>query len=345
MAKSNVGIIAVPIDDIVENEVALRAVDYESEGYLGLVESIRNDGFNGAITVRPAFNADDGQPLKTEDGERPVYELIDGLHRWNAAKDAGLPTIPCQVKEGLDKEGVMVSQVMMNLHKIDTKPIQFTHQLQRLISFNPTLTIVELSQKIGKSPAFIHGRLALLKLDDSIQKLVDEGKITLSNALPLCKLPKEEQVKFIDLAMTKPPAEFVPEVNKRVKEIKEALKEGREAKPQEFSPMAALQKKADIEAELASLNVVAEVLKTSGAKTAAEGATAALAWALKMDAASVTVQKAKYDERKAAQAAAKKKRALDRAKKKTEEAAEAQAAAEAAIKEEAEASGGGEKTE
>ena len=328
-------IIEVPVGDITENEVALRGVDHESEKYLGLVESIRNVGFNGAITVRQAFNPENGQP-RLVDG-RQIYELIDGLHRWNAAKDAGLETIPCQVKEGLDKEGVMVEQVMMNLHKIDTRPIEFTHQLQRLIAYNPTLTVVELAHKIGKSPTFIHGRLSLLKLHENIQRLVDDGKITLSNALPLCKLPKDEQLGFVDLAMQASPAEFVPEVNKRVKEIREARKAGRDTAPQEFSPTAALQKKADIEAEAETLNVIQQLIDETGATTAAEGAEIALKWALKIDAKSIEIQKAKYDQRMAEKNAAKQKRAVDRAKKKAEEAAAAQATAEAILVAEEEA--------
>lgn len=306
----------VAIDSIRENTVALRAVNREAETYQGLVASIREKGFIGTISVRPMTDPETGASY---------YELVDGLHRWNAAKDAGLTEIPVMVLTDMDKMGVMETQVMMNLHKVDTKPVEFTHQLQRMIALNPTLTITELATKLGKSPAWITGRLALLKLDDNIQKLVDDGKVTLSNAIPLCKLSKEEQAQFIDAAMTMPPAEFAPMVAKRVKEIREARNKGGEAGEVTFSPISAIRKKAEIESAVADVAPVMKVIEKSGASTAAEIVKATIEWVLNLDTDSVANQKAKFEERQAKKKAEAEKRALERAEKKEKEAAAARA--------------------
>lgn len=307
---------SIPVESIRENTVALRAVNREAETYLGLVASIREKGFIGAISVRPMTDPETGAAY---------YELIDGLHRWNAAKDAGLTEIPAMICTDIDKMGVMEQQVMMNLHKVDTKPVEFTHQLQRMIALNPTLTIAELATRLGKSPAWITGRLSLLKLDDTIQKLVDDNKITLSNAIPLCKLSKEEQAQFVDAAMSMPPAEFAPMVAKRVKEIREARKTGEEAGAIEFSPIPTIRKKAEIEAVVADAGPVLAVISKIGASSAEEIVKATIDWVLNLDPDSVANQKAKFDERKAKKDDEAKKRALERAEKKEKEAAAARA--------------------
>jgi len=308
-------IISVSPDTIRENPIALRGVNKESEHYLGLVASMRNQGFLGTIMVRPTID-----PETNED----YYELVDGLHRWNAAKDAGISEIKVEVKK-FNKMECMTTQVMMNLHKIETRPVEFTHQLNRMISMQPNLTQNELAAQLGKSTTWITGRLSLLKLDDAIQSLVDEGKITLSNAIPLCKLPKEEQAAFIQAAMEQSPAQFAPVINKRVKEIREARKEGRDPNGPSFSPIAHFQKKADVESQMEVPNKIMELVAEAGITDPGEIIKMTLKWVLNVDPQSVAVQEAKWQERKDSQEAAKAKRKAEREAKKQAEAAETQA--------------------
>lgn len=303
-------IISLAIDKIRENPVALRAVNRESEQYIGLVASIKEKGFIGAISARKQIDSNTNEEY---------FELIDGLHRWMAARDAGLSEIPVVVM-ALDKMGVMEAQVMMNVHKIDTRPIEFTHQLQRMIIMNPTMTISELASKLGKSTTWITARLGLLKLEENIQKLVDDGKITLSNAFALAKLEKEEQVNFVEQAMTQSPAEFAPAVNARVKEIKDARKAGRESTEPGFQPTAFLQKKSEIETELKSLSTLKQLIAEANITDPVEAASLAIAWVLNLDPKSVAKQQADFEARKAKQKEAAEKRKLERANKKAEEA-------------------------
>lgn len=303
---------SIAVDQIRENAVALRAVNRDSEHYQGIVASIRAKGFVGTISVRP----------QTDDKGVAFFELIDGLHRFNAAKDAGLASIPCTIMPAdMTKEAVLETQIMMNLHKVETRPIEFTHALQRLMAANPAMTLKQLAANIGKSDSWIISRLGLLKLEAEIQKIVDDGKITLSNAFTLAKLPKDEQSAFVERAMTMPPAEFGPTVNARAKEIRDARKAGRDPNAPTFQPVAFLQKKGDIEAEAASLANLRSLISESNAQTAIEGAEIALKWVLNMDARSIAVQQAKHDERIAQAKELAEKRKLDRANKKAQEAA------------------------
>lgn len=315
----------LPIAVIRENPVALRAVNRESEQYQGLVASVREKGFMGAITVCPAKPSGN----ETEADVRGKFEILDGLHRFTAAKDAGLEEIPCQI-EDMSKDQALEWQLMANLHKVDTKPIEFTQQLQRMLANNPTMVISELAAKIGVSTAWIHARLNLLKLHDKVQPLVDDNKIPLSNAFALAKLPVEEQEAFVERAMTQSTAEFTPQVNSRKKELNEARKEGRKAKDEEFTPAATLQKKGDIEIERENKYPVLKALvNESGAKSAMDGVRIAIDWILHLDPKSVAEQKAKWEERKQKAAEAAEKRKAEREANKAKEAADVKAEMEA----------------
>jgi ParB family transcriptional regulator, chromosome partitioning protein len=316
-------LISIPLASIRENPVALRAVNRESESYQGIVDSIRQKGFMGAITVRPREDSESGESY---------YELVDGLHRFNAAKDAGISEINVHIKD-LKDDQVLEAQIMANVHKVETRPVEYSKQLIRILQSNPMLTEAELASKISKSASWIKERLGLLKLPENIGGLVDEGKIKLANAYALAKLPEEEQADFVDRAMTMKPDEFIPLAHQRVKEIRDAKRKGEDAPAKEFQPVSFLQKLVDIKKEDETGEVGKALIKELGIKEPQQAWSLAVKWALHLDPKSVEVQKSKDEQRKAAKAEAKKKRDGERAKKKAAKAQEkAKEAAEEAAK-------------
>jgi ParB family chromosome partitioning protein len=314
--------LTIPIDKIKENPVALRGVNRQAETFIGLVDSIKKIGVLKPINVR---EKDDGS------GE-PHYELIDGLQRFSASCEAGLTEIPAYIVPLQDAE-VLEAQVMANVHKIETKPVEYTRQLQRILGANPTMTITDLAVKLAKNPSWVGQRLGLLKLDPRASALVDSDDITLSNAYALAKLPPEEQINFLDRAQTDTPDVFVPAVTARVKEIREAHRAGKEAKPEEFVPTAHMQKMKDVKAEYDKPEVLIALAKEAGVKSVQEAVQLSLAWVLSLDDRSVEAAKARWAEKKKAreEATAKRKaeRAAEKAKKAAEEAAKAKVDAEA----------------
>jgi ParB/RepB/Spo0J family partition protein len=303
----------INLNQIRENPVALRTVHRQAEDYLGLVESIKEKGFLGAITARKKIDEESGEEY---------FELVDGLHRFSAAKDAGLEKINVDVTN-LDDDKVLEAQIMANIHKIETRPIQYTEQLKRIFARNPLLTEAELAGKLGKSTQWIKERLNLTKITNpTILSLIDEGKIGLANAYALAKLPTEEQADFVDRAMTDAPDEFVPAVHARVKEIREAKRKGKDAEPKEFTPSAFLQKLGDIKAELEAGAVADVLIKQTGTTAAKDAFLLAIKWVLHLDPVSVEDQKAKNEARKQEREDAKKRKAAEKAKKQAEKAAE-----------------------
>jgi len=321
-------IISVALGLVRPNPVALRQVDQKSPAFMGLVESIRI-GFKGAISVRQ----------KKDDAGAVYYELIDGLHRYTAAIAVGMETIPVDICDESDEQ-VLCTQIMMNVHKVDTKPQEYGRQLQRMLDLNPTLTVAELAKRLGHTAQWIEDRLSLDGIaNPEIRKAIDEGKICVANAVGLSRLPDAEQATFLDRAMTQKADEFLPAVKARVKEIRAARQQGKEAGATQFVPVARMRKPSEIRDE-AKIKLAAEALIANcKLKTPFEAFVMAIKWVDHMDPLTVAQEKTDFETREAAAKLAREKKESERAAAKAEKttkaadeaqkaAAEARAAAE-----------------
>jgi ParB family chromosome partitioning protein len=302
----------VPVSAIRENREMLRGCNKQTEEYQNGLASVREKGILTPISVR---DLGDG-----------TFGLIDGLQRWNWAQDAGLPTIPAQITDTAEAE-VLEAQIVANVQRIETKPVEYTKALLKLLAMNPTLTMTELARRLGKGTGWLNDRFHLLKLKDSIQALVNEGKIPLANAYALSKVPTEHQDQFLVNAQTQPTGEFVPAVQKFVKEIKDAARQGRSVDTNAFMVVPHLQKISDIKGELENSKVADILLSNTNTTDPKEAFLLGLKWALHLDPLSIDAAKQKFEARKVEAEAAKKKRAEERAAKKEAEAKQQLAAA------------------
>lgn len=300
----------IQLDAIHEPDEALRKVDRSSEEFQGLVESIRAKGIMNPITVRE---------VNDPETDKKFFSLVDGLQRFTASKDAGRESIPCHVINVEDAE-LIEAQIIANVHKIETKPVEYSKALLKVLQENPLLTRTELANRLAKTTAWISERLGLLKLTDDVGKLVDEEKIGLSNAYALSKLPQEEQSDFVDRAMTMPPQQFTPTVNARVKEIRDAKRKGKDAGPAEFQPVAILRGRSELVIELENHEMCKSLCE--GLNNPQEGFDMAVKWALNLDPDSVEIQKANDEARRAARKEANEKAKIERKRKRAAEAAE-----------------------
>lgn len=301
----------VPVADIIINKESLRGVDPNSEQFLQIVESVRLHGIISSIGVRE---------IKDADGNIK-YGLIDGRQRLAAAQALEHEFIPANVTS-LAEGDVFEAQIIANACKVETKKAEYAQHIMRILLQNPTLTLRELANRLCQSTQWLEQLLSLTKLDENIQKLVDEGKIKLTNAYALAKLPVEEQASFVDRAMTDPPKEFVAAATERAKEINKAKRQGKAPAPTEFAPVPSLKKLSVLKEGMESAKTATLVCEREGCKTPMDGFVAALRWAFNIDKEGTKAQKVKYDEREAKKKAEKDKRAAERAAKKSEEAAE-----------------------
>lgn len=336
----------VKLSQIRVNPVALREVDPEGQQFKELLGSIRSQGVLSSVSLRYK-PGDDGKD----------YELIDGLQRFTAALQIGtgvvdaerkgvfetvtsdggetrqVGLIPANIVERND-EDTLYAQIITNTQRVETKPVEYARGLRRLLGFNPTMTESELAVKLSKSPTWISKQLGLLKLADNIKPLVNEGKVNLSNAYVLAKLPAEEQIQWLTRAQTESPEVFGPAALERVKAIRDANRQGREAGEIQFSPVAHMRKKTDLEGEIKSLSNLRSIANSSnalsgikpdaeGVKAAFErGAALALQWTLNLDPVSVEAQRKSFEEKKQRDADLKARREAEKKAKQDKEAAD-----------------------
>lgn len=317
MASENGKLDMIPVNLIRENPVALRAVNKKSEKYIGLVDSIKQKGILNPIVVREMI---DPETKKT------FYAVIDGLHRYTASLDAGLKEIPCYIKD-LQESEILEAQIIANVHKVETRAAEYAKQLQRILVQNPLLTGSELAAKLGKSPTWLSQILNLNRIkDQKIQELINEGKIKLSNAFFLTKLPEEEMPNFVDRAMTQSPAEFIPTVNQRAKEIKDAKRKGKDVAPEEFVAVPHLRKLKEVKEEKESYKVGTALIQQLNLTTPMDAWKIAVDWMLQVDPKSVEIRKAQDEERKRQKEEEKVKKQQERTAQRAKEAAERAAA-------------------
>ncbi|GAB1485036.1 hypothetical protein MASR2M79_00820 [Aminivibrio sp.] len=148
--------------------------------------------------------------LPVEEG----YELVVGERRLRAAKMAGKKTIPAIVTESAPAEQQLMA-LMENIHRSNLSPLEeaasFRDILQRS-GWNQS----ELAEKLGRSQSSVANKLRLLKLDESVQILLLEGKLSERQARALLPLPPGEQAALALSAVEEILA--VKELEKRVRE-------------------------------------------------------------------------------------------------------------------------------
>lgn len=315
------GLQTVSLDNVRPNAVALRQVDTKNERYNALRDSIRDDGFNGAITGRIMTDVVSGIPY---------IEIIDGLHRYTAAKEVNLSDIKVDVIEA-DQRKVLKYQFIANSARIETKPAEFAKQIKRLMDLDPTVTVSSLAAELKISKQLLEQRLSINGIEsDKIKELIDDGKIKLGNAYALAKLTKEEQEQYADAAITEEPAKFLADVNAIVKARKEAERRGEKAAPITYTPTPHQRKFAEIKQEL---GLEGDSAKKSAAikkyvtpdMTPFEAAELMLKWVLSLDADSVAEAKKAFESKQEKQKAdkeRKEKEALTSTKQKADRALE-----------------------
>jgi ParB family transcriptional regulator, chromosome partitioning protein len=106
----------------------------------------------------------------------PRYQLIAGERRWRAAQRAAMGRVPAVVRDVRDEMALEMTLVE-NLQREDLNPIEQARAFQRLVDeFH--LTQEEVAERTGKDRATIANSVRLLRLEEPIQDLLEEGRLT-----------------------------------------------------------------------------------------------------------------------------------------------------------------------
>ncbi|BBL25383.1 ParB/RepB/Spo0J family partition protein [Comamonas terrigena] len=168
-----------------------------------LADSIKATGVHQPILVRPlpAHRVADEQAwAKTEKRERAQYELIAGEHRWRACQMAGMAEIPAMIRDMTDAEA-LEAQVIENLQRKDVSELEEAEGFQVLMQ-HQGISADQMGAKIGKSRAYVYGRLKILDLCEEGRQALREGKLDYSCGLPIARIPNEQlQLKALQRAI------------------------------------------------------------------------------------------------------------------------------------------------
>lgn len=142
------------------------------------------------------------------------YEIVAGERRWRAAKLAGLKTIPAIEKE-FEESKLQELALIENIQRENLNPIEEAQAYQQLIE-DYGITQEELAGRVAKSRTSVTNSLRLLKLDERVQALVMEGRLSEGHARSLLALQ--------DKAMQQPLAAEILEKQLSVRETERRIK-------------------------------------------------------------------------------------------------------------------------
>ena len=188
---------------------------FDDEKLEELAESIKTFGLLQPILVQK------------RDG---YYEIIAGERRWRAALKAGLKEVPVIIRDYTEKE-ILELSLIENIQRENLNPIEEAQAYKRLMD-EFGLGQAEVAQRVSKSRPAVANSLRLLKLEENVQKMLIDGKISMGHAralLPL-EIPEEQ------LAAAQKVVEKELSVRETEKLVKDLLKTGagkKEIKPEE----------------------------------------------------------------------------------------------------------------
>ena len=201
--------------------------NFDEDALIELAESIKQHGMLQPILVQE---------------RKGYYEIIAGERRWRAAKLAGLKEVPVIIKKFSDQEIVEIA-LIENIQRENLNPIEEAIAYKRLLNeFH--LKQDEVAERVSKSRTAVTNSMRLLKLDERVQQMVIEEKLSTGHARALlaiedlelqyqtaCKVFDESlsvrEVEKLVKAMNTPKKEIKkPEINQAVyDDMSERLKQ------------------------------------------------------------------------------------------------------------------------
>jgi len=178
---------------------------YDGKRLEDMVENVKEHGVVTPIIVRP-----------THDGK---YEILSGHNRANAAKIAGMETIPGLIKEGLSDDEATLLVINLNfnqrgftdlsyrdritaisqLYAITKKQGKRSDLTEEVENEETRSAAEETSSKYDLSPRMIRRYVKLSELNDRIIDMLDDETLPFMAAYEIAFLNQREQQLFSDI--------------------------------------------------------------------------------------------------------------------------------------------------
>jgi ParB family chromosome partitioning protein len=219
-------IMKIPLDLIDPNPFQPRH-NFNEEEIGELAQTIKEHGLIQPITVRK-FNG--------------RYQIVSGERRTRAARVAGLSTIDAYVHELLSDKNMGEWALIENIQRVDLNIVEIAQSYQQLIEKHG-YTHEDLAKSVGKSRSVVTNTLRLLKLPESVQNWIQEGKLSSSAARSLLSPeitdPEQTARNIIEKGLN------VRNVEQIAKDAKKEKTNPTEKKPEMSADVAAFIKKLE----------------------------------------------------------------------------------------------------
>ena len=177
----------LPLSALRENPFNPRR-DYPEASILELAESIASQGVLQPIVVRPL-----------PDGQADIehrWEIVFGHRRFRAARTAQLDGIPAIVREMPDTEAA-IAQLIENRQRLDVHAVEEADALLRLQETHK-LKPDDIAQRIGKSRAYVYGRLKMARMSDAVRAACNAHGLPAEIALEVARIPHALQARALE---------------------------------------------------------------------------------------------------------------------------------------------------
>jgi len=175
----------IPLANISESKTNPRS-RYDEAKLAELAANVKQHGVLQPVLVRPHPN-----------GVPDTFELVVGSRRFRASKLARRETIPATIRELSDAESAEI-QLIENLQREDVHELDEASGYAALLHLNSTSYTVEtIALKVGRSPAYVNGRLQLLNLIDEAKQAFRAAKLTVSHAFEIARLQGKDQQRAL----------------------------------------------------------------------------------------------------------------------------------------------------
>lgn len=173
------GLIEVSVDDIAPNPLQPRQ-KLDPESLAELAASIREHGLIQPLIVSSTVPGTANAP----------YQLIAGERRLEAARLAGLSTVPVIVKEATPQQ-MLALALVENIQRADLNPLEEANAYRQLMD-EFGMTQEQVAEQVGKSRVAVANTVRLLRLPATVKAALADGKISEGHARALLGLDHEE---------------------------------------------------------------------------------------------------------------------------------------------------------
>ena len=174
------GIAQIPVDLIQRNPRQPRE-KFDLEELENLAASIREHGVIQPLIVSPSKNE--------------TYTLIAGERRLQAARRAGLKTVPVVIRHATDQQ-LLELALIENIQRADLNAIEEAEAYQHLVK-EFKLSHETIAARVGKSRSAITNTMLLLDSPAAVKQALVDGRISEGHARAMRTLPAKAQEELL----------------------------------------------------------------------------------------------------------------------------------------------------